>query len=70
MIPAIGMLIAIYGTARLLNDGLNRFGGNATIVGKIATALTIMVGGVGICGLWWVMVNMVSAGINTPSMSP
>ena len=47
MIPAIALMIAVYGSARLLNDGFKRHPAN-----RAATALTWIVGVLAIIGLW------------------
>jgi len=49
MIPAIGLMIAVYGTARLLNDCLNR----APRESVSATVFMVVVSIGGIIGLWF-----------------
>jgi hypothetical protein len=47
MIPAIALMIAVYGSARLLNDVCKRYPASST-----ATAFTLLVSILAIIGLW------------------
>jgi hypothetical protein len=63
MIPAIALMIAIYGSARLINDGLKKH------VGKVPTALTWIVGALAIAGLWILAIAINHSAANVPQFS-
>ena len=57
MIPAIALMIAVYGTARLLNDALARS------ASSMANTLTWCASIVGIGGLWFLALSITSQGL-------
>ena len=63
MIPAIALMIAIYGSARLLNDGFKRYPGSST-----ATVFTWIVGILAIIGLWILAILVNLQTVTTPNM--
>jgi hypothetical protein len=65
MIPGIALMIALYGSCRLLNDGFKRHPGNTT-----ATALTWIVSVVGIVGLCLLAVAINSQGAGRADIVP
>lgn len=63
MLPAMALMIAVYGTARLLNDGLDRHPKNAA-----ATAFTWIVSAAAIVGLWILAILINLQGISVPRL--
>jgi hypothetical protein len=63
MIPAIALMIAVYGSARLLNDGFKRHPGNS-----VATVFTWFVSAIGILILVVLALMVNSQGASAPSM--
>jgi hypothetical protein len=63
MIPAIALMMAVYASARLLNDGFKRYPGNST-----ATIFTWIVGVLAIIGLWIlaILINLQGVSTRTP----
>ena len=62
MIPAIALMIAVYGTGRLLNDGFKRHPNHAG-----ATALTWIVSVLVILALWMLAVAINTQGSSSPT---
>jgi hypothetical protein len=62
MIPIIALMIAVYGSARLLNDGFKRHPGNSA-----ATVFTWIVGVLAIIGLWILAILINLPGDSTPN---
>lgn len=60
MIPALGLLIACYGTARLVNDALARFPGNQSRIAWISTLLTLGTSAAGVLAMWFVMAALIA----------
>jgi hypothetical protein len=63
MIPAIALMIAVYGSARLLNDISKRYPASST-----ATIFTWIVGGIAILILLVLALMVNSQGASAPSM--
>jgi hypothetical protein len=62
MIPVIALMIAIYGTGRLLNDGFKRHPQSAG-----ATILTWTVSALAIVALWFLAIAINSQGSSPPA---
>jgi hypothetical protein len=62
MIPTIALMIALYGSARLLNDGCKRYPGNT-----VATVFTWIVSILAIIGLWILAIAINAQGSATPN---
>jgi hypothetical protein len=60
MIPTIALMIAVYGSARLLNDGFKRHSGNSA-----ATVFTWIVSILAIIGLWFLALLINLQGVST-----
>jgi hypothetical protein len=61
MIPTIALMIAVYGSARLLNDGFKRHPGNSA-----ATVFTWVVSIGAFIGLWILAIAINVQGITLP----
>lgn len=65
MLPAIALMIAVYGSARLLNDGCKRHP-----MSSVATAMTWTVAVIAIVALWLLAIMINSQGMSHSPLLP